>query len=170
MVPSSPTFVRFPLRPNPAREWLEKKRKQDGSPAATPPPAPSGKTLDLALLLSCLPERYYRWLMAALPPFAAKTPPLHPLRGLADAPRAGFPPLLFRRRRLHWLRMRLVAELAFGLSITATPLWQLNRPRRSQALMERAAIIWQLVETLRCCPGADAPEQELERALARLRR
>src|SRR5579885_2680118 len=95
MVPSSPTFVRFPLRPNPAREWLEKKRKQDGSPAATPP-APSGKTLDLALLLSCLPERYYRWLMAALPPFAAKTPPLHPLRGLADAPRAGFPPLLFR--------------------------------------------------------------------------
>src|SRR5579883_1468000 len=149
MVPSSPTFVRFPLRPNPAREWLEKKRKQDGSPAATPP-APSGKTLDLALLLSCLPERYYRWLM--------------------DAPRAGFPPLLFRRRRLHWLRMRLVAELAFGLSITATPLWQLNRPRRSQILMERAGIIRQLVETLRCCPGADALEQEIGRALARLRR
>lgn len=157
----------FPSRPFPAKEWL--KKRAAASSAATPPqvaaPAPSNELLDLAMLASCLPKRLYSWLVIQLQPLAARYQPPRQRRGQ----RVVTPPPDPRQNRLGWLRARLLSELAGGLAIIATPHWQMGRPARNRALVAHAEAVEQLMDTLGRQPGADPPEQELERALARLR-
>ena len=168
---ASAFIPRFPSRPFPAKEWL--KKRAAASSAATPPPqaaapVPSDEMLDLALLASCLPKRLYGWLIVQAQPLAVHYQPPRQRRGKAGAPGAAQSLLDPRQTRLGWLRARLGSELAGGLAITATPLWQLNRPVRNRALVAHAEAIGQLMDALGRQPGADPPEQELARALAGL--
>ena len=193
-------FISYPSRRCPASVWLENRRASVASaspPAAASaqadaakPPASSGavpllsdETLDLALLISCLPKAQHGWLMAALPhpsrlesrryapPRPVGKPAIHlqpqphpPVSQPAGRPSPGSP-LEGLRDRLGWLRTRLRDELAAGLSIAATPLWQMGRARRNQALVVRGETIGRLAEALGGCPGSEPLEQELERAL-----
>src|SRR5579883_2225457 len=209
-----PHFISYPSGRCPASVWLENRHAASAEAGAAKPSAASGaapllsdETLDLLLLISCLPRTYHHLLMDALPALVASgTPPrqpvgrpavhpqpplrqpvgrpaVHPQPPLRQpvesaAPRPSYwranwfrvSPLEFQRHRLNGLRARLRDELVAGLSIVATPLWKMGRAKRNQALAVRAEAIGQLAEVLRRCPGADPLEQELERALAHLRR
>ncbi len=194
-----PHFISYPSGRCPASVWLENRHAASAEAGAAKPSAASGaapllsdETLDLLLLISCLPRTYHHLLMDALPALVASGTPLRqpvgrpavhpqpPLRQPVEsaAPRPSYwranwfrvSPLEFQRHRLNGLRARLRDEMAAGLSVVATPLWKMSRAKRNQALAVQAEAIGQLVEALRRCPGADPLEQELERMLAQMRR
>ena len=128
-----------------------------------------GETFDLLLLVSCLPAWLHNWLIAALQPLAARYAPQRQTDGVAALLRANVLLPNDGQDRAGWLRRKLCAELAGGLSLAATPPGQLSRPARNRALMARAEAIGQVAEELRRRPGAAPLEQELARALAELR-
>ncbi len=179
-----PQFISYPSGRCPASIWLENRYAASAEAGAAKPSAASGaapllsdETLDLLLLISCLPRAYHRLLMDALPALIASGMlTSQPIERAAPRPsywRANWfrvSPVEFQRHRLNGLRARLRDEMAAGLSIVATPLWKMSRAKRNQALAVRAEALGQLAEALRRCPGADPLEQELERALAHLRR
>src|SRR5579885_28865 len=57
------------------------------------------------------------------------------------------------QNRLVWLRAALLREVASGLAVVATPLTQLGRPLRTQALLAKAENIGRLAWELVHCPG-----------------
>ncbi len=167
----------FPTRPNPASAWL--KRHQAALSPATPPPQASApaatppsllplaeEQLDLALLLSCLPSRQQVWLANRIPPLAAQWPSSHRKERWS----ASLPLASLYQGRLMWLRARLFNELAGGIFILGTPLWQMSRAARNRALVAHAEALGQVMEALSRQAGAEPPEREFERVLARLRR
>ena len=127
------------------------------------------ETFDLLLLVSCLPERLHSWLIAQLQALVAQHAAQHQAGGVAAALRDSFVLRGRQERRPDWLRTRLCAELAGGLSIVTTPPAHLSRPARNRALVARAEAIGQVAEELRRRPGAAPLEQELAWALGRLR-
>ncbi|GEM_PF-855723 len=169
-----------PRRVFPAKAWLEKRRAEATPPSAstarpTPQPAapniaqmPPGDILDLALLVSCLAQRQQGWLFAQLQPLVASPRFQRHAPRLVRRLRASIPPLDTPQGRLGWLRARLLSELADGLAVAITPLWQMSRPARNRSLIASAEALGQLVEALGHEPGADPTGQELQRALDRL--
>ena len=170
MVPT-PLLPPLPSRPNPATAWLKRRQQQAALAAAARPASPdapifSRETLDLAMLLSCLPEYLDRWLLEQARQIVARYQSRRrwrwPFSWRASPPEP--------RDRLSHLRAQLQAELASGLMLIAVPRKPMSRPMRNQTLVERAAVIGRLAGELARAPGAAPLEQELARLLARLYR
>ncbi len=167
MVPT-PLLPPLPSRPNPATAWLKRRQQQAAFAAAAPSVAPifSRDTLDLAMLLSCLPEYLDCWLLEQARQIVTRYQSRRrwrwPFSWRARPPEP--------RDRLSHLRAQLEAELASGLMLIAVPRKPMSRPMRNQALVERAAVIGRLAGELARAPGAAPLEQELARLLARLYR
>jgi hypothetical protein len=172
--PPQPVAARASASPNAARD-----PRRAAAPAALPAlpsvapgtmPILLGETLELALLFSWLPERLYGWLVEQTLPLVARYQPRRQPGGLTAAWGADAAPPDHSQSRLDWLRAALLREVASGLAVVATPLTQLGRPQRNQALIARAETIGRLAWELVRCPGAAILEYELGHLLAHLRR
>ncbi len=132
-------------------------------------PALSEEALDLALLVSCLPPWVRDWLAGQVQALAAQRARHRPPGGVAAILRVHLLLPGEQQDPVEWRRRRLCEEVASGLALLGTPLSQMSRPLRNRALVAHAEAIGQLAQEVSRCPGALPLEQELARALARLR-